>query len=265
MPEISPPPSFPWALAPPDVAAWLEELAGDGLTGFLVPAMPHAVWVLNAMYEHEQGPGDITYDEDERARTAEGTAQPCILAGLDPAALVTTGGGLGRAEHPGRGWRRLRWAELAQRSGDPVVPEGMFPCYRCFPSVSRNGSWPLGIQPPTEGSLDRETWDRLIAVLTEHSSQGEDARCLAYYGAVMFPETDFESPQVWAGRLGDAGALYDNPEVNCSPSNLWSEDRSWVVCTDWDLWASKVVGPTPLIEALLTDPWIEALRLPWNA
>jgi hypothetical protein len=265
VPDISAPTPYPWPLAPSDAAEWLEELAGDGLTGFLAPAMPDAVWVLNAMYEHERGPGDISHDEAERARIADGRVEPCVIPGVDPATLVTTGGGLGRAEHPGEGWRRLRWAELAQRCADPMVPEGLLPCCRCFPTVQRNGSWPLGIQPPTEGSLDRETWERLITVLTTHSPHGEDTRCLAYYGPVMFPETDFESPQVRTGRLGDAGALYDNPEVDFTPSNLWAEDRSWVVCTDYDLWASKVVGPTPLIEALLADPWIEALQLPWHA
>lgn len=56
--------------------------------------------------------------------------------------------------------------------------------------------------------------------------------------------------------------LYDNPEVDFSPSNLWAEDRTWVLCTDYDLWATKVAGPTSLVEALLYDDEIEAIRLP---
>lgn len=69
---------------------------------------------------------------------------------------------------------------------------------------------------------------------------------------------------VRAGRLGDAHALYDNPEADFTPSNLWAEDRSWVVYTDYDLWATKVSGPEHLVEALLRDPEIEAVRLPWT-
>ncbi|MFE2556177.1 hypothetical protein ACFXGT_09095 [Streptomyces sp. NPDC059352] len=65
-----------------------------------------------------------------------------------------------------------------------------------------------------------------------------------------------------AGRLGDAEILYDNPESDFSPSNLWAEDRSWSLCTDYDLWATKVAGHPALIEALLNDSEIEAVRLP---
>ncbi|MFI1452466.1 hypothetical protein [Streptomyces roseus] len=39
--------------------------------------------------------------------------------------------------------------------------------------------------------------------------------------------------------------------------------RSWVLCADCDLWATKVAGPPALIHALLNDGEIEAVRLPW--
>lgn len=52
------------------------------------------------------------------------------------------------------------------------------PSYRCFPSAKKEGSWPLGMVPPTEGSLDRETWNRLIAVLTEYSAAGRTPAAL---------------------------------------------------------------------------------------
>ncbi|WP_121703451.1 hypothetical protein [Streptomyces sp. E5N298] len=96
--------------------------------------------------------------------------------------------------------------------------------------------------------------------LTEHSSEGADTLCLAYYNPIIV--MDFESRDVRSGRLGDAQALFDHPDVPYTPSNLWAADRSWVVCTDYDLWATKVCGPHPLVEALLADPEIEAVRLP---
>ncbi|MCF3182038.1 hypothetical protein IPZ70_19105 [Streptomyces polychromogenes] len=202
------------------------ELRGHGLTGFMPPAMPDAARGLNAMYEHEHehGSGDVSHHEYRQARLADGSTPRDIIAGIDLDAVgVAMGGGPGRAEHPGPGWRRLRWAELARRTGDPIVLDGLMPCFRCFPSATKNGSWPLGIVPPTEGSLR-------------------------------------------AGRLGDAEILYDMPEADLadfSPANLWAEDRSWVLCTDYDLWATKVAGPPALIEALLNDPGVEAVRLPW--
>ncbi|MFI8452211.1 hypothetical protein [Streptomyces erythrochromogenes] len=60
-------------------------------------------------------------------------------------------------------------------------------------------------------------------------------------------------------------ARLGNPDAEFSPSNLWPADRSWILCTDYDLWATKVVGPEHLVEALLRDPVIEAVRLPWTS
>ncbi|MFJ3141859.1 hypothetical protein ACIPJM_05320 [Streptomyces halstedii] len=76
---------------------------------------------------------------------------------------------------------------------------------------------------------------------------------------------DFDNLYVRAGRLGDAEILYDRSEADLadfSPANLWAEDRSWILCTDYDLWATKVAGPPALIEALLNDTGVEAVRLP---
>jgi hypothetical protein len=264
MPETTPFITARWPMAPSAETDWLEELAGCGVLGFLPPAHPDAAWVLNAMYEHPQAPADVSYDDVHRARLADGTTAPFTLAGIDWSTVGTaTGGGLGRAEHPGPGWERLRWSELSRRTGDPIVPEGLLPSYRCFPSARTEGSWPLSFAPPTEGSLDRPTWDRLVDVLIDHSPAGPDTRCLAYYNPLMLPDVDVDNLHVRSGSLGDAKALYDNPEVDYSPSNLWAADRSWIVGTDYDLWATKVAGPTPLIEALLTDPDLEAVRLPW--
>ncbi|MEU7148789.1 hypothetical protein AB0B15_12225 [Streptomyces sp. NPDC045456] len=204
----------------------------------------------------------MSYHEYRQARLADGSIEPHVVAGVDLTAMgVATGGALGRAEAPGPGWQRLRWADLARRVGDPVAPEERLPSYHCFPSAKKGGSWPLSIVPPTEGSTDRDTWNRLIALLVEYSPDGADT-CLAYYNPMIAPGYDFENLHVRAGRLGDAHLLYDNPEIDFSPSNLWAADRSWVLCTDYDLWATKVCGPRPLIDTLLHDTEIEAVQLP---
>ncbi|MFI5801389.1 hypothetical protein [Streptomyces sp. NPDC051561] len=258
-----------WPQAPSGATDRLAELCGeDGLTGFMPPAMPDAAWVLNAMYEyepeHQQGPAGVSHHEYRQARLADGSIRPSTARDVDLEAVsVATGGGLGRARHPGPGRRRLRWAELARRTGDPVVPDGLMPSYRCFPSVKKKGSWPLTVIPPTEGSLDRETWVQLTSLLAEFSAEGPDTRCLAYYSPLVLGATDFDNLRVHTGRLGDAEILYDHSEADFSPSNLWAEDRSWVLCTDYDLWATKVAGPPALIDALLNDSWTEAVRLPW--
>ncbi|MCX5195659.1 hypothetical protein OOK31_17400 [Streptomyces sp. NBC_00249] len=261
-----------WPLAAPAETDWLRELAAeDGITGFMPPALPDAAWVLHAMYEHELGPFDMSYVEYRRAFLNRNSTSPEIIPGLDPADVFTDSSDtLGRpaGEHPGPRYRRLRWAELARRTGDPVAAEGHLPCHTSFPSLRAgvSGGWPVGITSPSEGSLVRADWNRLVEILTEHSPQGPDTRCLAYCTPLGQRAEDFDNLHVRAGRLADAKALYDHPEEECwTPTNLWSHDRSWVLCTDYDLWATKVAGPAPLVEALLDDPEIEAVRLPWAA
>ncbi|MFH8788271.1 hypothetical protein [Streptomyces roseoverticillatus] len=73
---------------------------------------------------------------------------------------------------------------------------------------------------------------------------------------------EYDSRHVLTGRLGDARALTDLDDLDFSPSNFWPEDRSWVVCTDYDLWGTKAVGPATLVKALINDTGIEAVRLP---
>ncbi|WP_412079471.1 hypothetical protein ACLF6K_38590 (plasmid) [Streptomyces xanthophaeus] len=222
------------------------------------PALPDAAWVLHSMYEHVLGPTGMSYVAYQRAVLNGGGSE--IIPGLDPADVF--GGTPGEPRGPR--WRRLRWAELSRRTGDPVAPEGRLPCFRSFPSLREPSGWPVGIAGPSEGSLDRIDWNRLVEILTEHSPQGAETRCLAYYNPLLQRAEDFDNLHVRAGALADANALYDHPEEDgWTPSNLWSQDRSWVPPTDYDLWATKVAGPAPLIEALLNDTEIEALRPPW--
>ncbi|WP_347661030.1 hypothetical protein [Micromonospora sp. B9E7] len=48
-----------------------------------------------------------------------------------------------------------------------------------------------------------------------------------------------------------------------SPTNLWPEDRSWMVWTDYDLQGSKVSGSKSLIEAVERHPVLETTA--WSA
>ncbi|MEW2028938.1 hypothetical protein AB0901_00220 [Streptomyces roseifaciens] len=204
-----------WQIAPSAETDWLVKLCEDeGSTGFPPPGMPDAAWVLNAMYEHEQGPGPVSHHQVRQAGLADGSIEPAVFHSAPD----------GRAE---------------------------------------DGSWPVGIRPPTEGSLDRETWSQLIEILQRYSPAGPDTCCLAYYNPLMMRTFDFDNLHVLSGRLGDAQVLYDIDEPDFSPSNLCPEDRSWIVYTDYDLWGTKVVGPTAPIDALVCDTEIEAVRLPW--
>ncbi|WP_432188071.1 hypothetical protein [Streptomyces sp. Tue6028] len=105
-----------WPLASASETDWLGELTqDDGLTGYEAPGRPDAAWVLGGMYERGETTGDSVNDAQSRD------------------------------EHPGPGWERLRWTELAARIGDPVVPQGLYPCFRCFPSAKEASIQPRSI------------------------------------------------------------------------------------------------------------------------
>ncbi|QMV22444.1 hypothetical protein GQS52_12340 [Streptomyces sp. SCUT-3] len=261
-----------WSRVPGNATGWLAELDPDhGSTGFEPPRRPDAAWLLHAMYVWEDGPVATTHDHVHRSVREAGLADgspssdapaergvEALLAGA-----VVTGTGLGRSGHPGPGWRRLRWSELADRLGEPPVPQGEYPGRRCLRAARPTGSWSAAIEPPAEGGLDREGWRRLVQLLALHSPAGSETRCRAFYSPLL--TADWEHETVLAGRLGDAVALYDHPGMPSCPTNFWAEDRSWVVHCHWDLWGTKVAGPRPLVRDLLGDPDLEALRLPWTS
>lgn len=61
--------------------------------------------------------------------------------------------------------------------------------------------------------------------------------------------------------LGDVRTLVEPSDGRVStPSNWWPLDESWMVYTDWDLWATKVSGPSELITSIESDQDLECTR-----
>ncbi|WP_369359977.1 hypothetical protein [Streptomyces sp. cg2] len=235
---------------------WLAALSGDdGLVGFEPPARPDSAWILHAMYEDLRFPV-ISADADDVAGK-EGTGGKEGTRDGDDEDETDW------AVPPGPHWQRLRWSELAERVGDPIIEEGSYPDrYQLHSCRTETGRKPDNILWSNEGSLDWETWHQLLDVLIEYSPDGPDTRCLVHFCLNMFY---YHVPTVLTGRLGDARDLCHHPDLRAySPSNIWPADRTWVTYTDFDLHGTKVAGPTPLIEALLNSPGLEALRLPWK-
>src|SRR5262249_48870871 len=148
----------------------------------------------------------------------------------------TVGGYLTR---PGPGWRRLRWQELERRSGGHLV--------WLEPRVPPSGSWfnnaelPESLIAPPEGSLDEASFIALLGVLEDHSADGADTSCFAYYAPMT--SRSFGEDRLFEGPLGSVRNLVEGDDaLGCTPSNIWAQDRSWFVWTDWDLWGTKISG-----------------------
>jgi hypothetical protein len=238
--------------------AWLTSVSdSEAYTGYDAVAWETATWVLHSMYEDPSAEYELTHDDLRRQRIAAGLESPLIVGGVNLDDTTTViGNVLGMSERPqGVDVVRLRWSDLADRLGLDLDDNEVPPCFRWFPYKS----WPVGIYPADEGSLDAESLEALVAVLGARSPGGRSTRCVAYYGALA-NGGDFDTVWMRGVLLGDIATLVDASEGRSgSPTNWWAEDRSWFVYTDWDLWGTKVSGSPELIEAFGSDEYLETI------
>jgi hypothetical protein len=246
-----------------NVVGWIRERALDpeSVTGWNATGWAAAIWILHAMYETDSLPGGVSHDDVHRIERAAGTLPPLMLGDVDVYEVMKdatiVGSSLGRTGRPGAEWKRLSWHTLAARlKVDPFAIE-VPPCIRSFPY----DSWPINIQPPAEGSLDREQFQCLVALLERAGRDGPQTECFVYYGPLAGGSWDHDV--VYRCSVGELPAVYEFEEASGSPSNIWPADRSWFVYSDGDLWATKVSGDRSLIEAVRRDEGIEAVDLPF--
>lgn len=209
-----------------------------------------SIWLLHAMFERSGVAGDgfqVGVEASRQGRRPQGG----VLVGTAEG-LVDTGIPLGYTHTPREShWRRLLWREWSDRCGRTLGNQPYAPGYSWF-----SDGFPANVQPPPEGSLDELTWGRLLGVLGQHSG---DATAVTAYYAPAAP-SGRQDGVMFAGMLSEASDLLTRRGLNCTPSNLWPDDRSWFVCTDADLMPTKVSGSTALIAALERDHHLETLR-----
>jgi hypothetical protein len=275
-----------------NLISWLDQPGSPPIrsTGYDHHGWAESIWVLHAMFERPGMPG-LTHQELRRQLDPDGVGErptadelrALLSRGLNEVAdseleelvaavrrsggpgggvvvatadgLIDTGIPLGFVETPhGTDWRRLRWADLAEREGRGLGADVRWPGYAWF-----SESFPVGIQPPPEGSLDELTLHALIRVLGRTSPPDVVADCVAYYSAVAtFGRNE---RFVFTGDLRDVPQLLSGEHrMKATPSNLWPADRSWFVYTDADLMATKVSGSAELIATIEADEELETLH-----
>jgi len=147
--------------------------------------------------------------------------------------------------------RRVRWRELAEEFGLRFHPEfNDTSLQRVFP----DNSWPRSLLGPDEGSFDTSTCRRLIDALQPFTG---GATCFFHYDVIATRRC--ESNIAFRGNLDDAIRCCDDDDVHASPTHWWSENRDWLVCTDWDLKFTLVGGSSDLIARLLADDELECI------
>jgi hypothetical protein len=243
-----------------DWITWLGERSGPNWTaGFDAGGWEDSTWVLHTIYEEPNSVSEATHDDLCRERVAARLETPSRIDSILESAVVI-GGSLGMSDAVDSDWVRVYWRELATRLGVELGLGAGAPSFRWFPS----GSWPARLRPPDEGSLDRASLDRLVTVLRAFSTHEGDADCVACYPPLatgFFGSLD--GPSIFRVRLDETPTLVEPSEGRIgSPNNWWPEDTSWMVYTDYDLWATKVSGPAHLVDTIRRDDALEAFDWP---
>ena len=225
------------------------------------PIFPCYAKVFHPIYE------DLSVEDEEQTWQDDAGAEPAvpqtqvdqsIQDALSSSTLAY--GGIGPGSRP----IRIRWAELARRLGLSFVPTlSSWSFTRLFPG----GSWPRRLIGPEEGTLASTEREALIFILRRNTNTG---RCLFHFWYLATSE--WTGDLLFEGSLNDARRFPDEvPSVRCTPTHWFPEDRSWLVCTDYDLTFTLVGGPENLIRELLDHPVLECVpvqpgtRVDWQA
>ena len=147
---------------------------------------------------------------------------------------------------------RLRWSELAQRYGTalPLDAGSDF-----FTRRFAKGSWPRRFFGPKEGSLEVYERDALLAALQRHSSGRRH-----FFQFFICAMKDMRGDNLFEGNLADVHQ-FPGSETRYTPTYWFPEDRSWVVCSDYDLSFTLVGGSEALLEDIFRKTELECVRV----
>lgn len=227
------------------------------------PVFPFYAKIFHPIYEDLSIQDEkLSWQEKDKARVPgpePRTETERVLAEILSQSTLVYGGAC-----PGRRLLPIRWAELARRLGIPFAPTLSAASFtRQFPGRS----WPRHLIGPVEGSLVGSERDALISILRSHP--GTDRVLFRFW---FLATVEWKDDKVFEGTLDEAG-LFPSETLGArrTPTHWFPEDRSWLVCSDYDLTFSLVGGSECLIRELLSHPVLECVpvwpdtRVDWNA
>ena len=215
------------------------------------PIFPSYVKIFHPIYE------DLSVQNEELTWQDDATANPAVVDPhneRDIQDILSGSTVVYGAIEPGSRPVPIRWSQLARRLGIPFVPIlSSWSFTRRFPGKS----WPKHLIGPEEGNLASVERDMLISVLRGHA--GTD-RCLFHFW--MLATSNWKEDLLFEGVLDDAYRFPDELHgVRCTPTHWFPEDRSWLVCTDYDLTFTLVGGPERLVCDLLDHHALECVSV----
>jgi hypothetical protein len=153
-----------------------------------------------------------------------------------------------------------RWADIARSAGVTFGPNLTWRQLEKALPVGADGQRPFAVW---EGDLEINAADALFAALP---SQGADGYFLSF-GLVAIIRTDAHAPatyfvQTLDNRSAVIDAVNDGPATSITTAEyVWPSDKSWIVCTDYDLTSTYVALGAEAASRMLAHPAIEAVEV----
>lgn len=191
----------------------------------------------------------VTWEEESRANPpspGSGSAAGTFAAIADGAVLVRRDAGV---ETPSGS--RVLWRTLAEKYELIFHSELNAESFR---RAFSSGSWPRYLLGPTEGTLDKATCEALVDVLKPFSQEQ----------LIWFRVSDClinDLPHLYSGHLDEVTLFLTKAHFGGTPEYWWPDDRTWCVCSDWDLPFTLVGGSRALIDACIKHPALECLEV----
>ena len=167
---------------------------------------------------------------------------PFVASGLDP-----DGGDRAPA--------RTTWQALAEQVGTNLHPTLQW--HTLEAAVLADG----GTSEIHEGELEPVTRRRLFAHLQNHT----DCRTSYFlYGiAAIAPGGEAFVVEAAIDEAEEVVEWVDEHQTTAvpTPELMWPEDRSWIVCTDYDLLSTYLATDSALARDLVQDPGLEVIEV----
>jgi hypothetical protein len=147
----------------------------------------------------------------------------------------------------------LRWKKAAETLG---VPFQRHLSDEWFRSVLEPGCWPRYVYGPAEGLLKEREAAALISILSAFSSSSN-----CYFRFAEMPYIGTDKPLLHSGPLEQLQRFLKETDRQFTPEYWWPEDRSWCVCSDYDLCFTIVGGSKQLVDCILTNADLESIKV----
>ncbi len=155
-----------------------------------------------------------------------------------------------RTQHRGT---RLKWKEIADVLGVPFQPELTHGWYR---AKLEPGCWPRYLYGPSDGTLASEECNAAVSILRPFTGT---QTCFFRFSEIPFIAT--KKQLLFMGNLEEVKTALDDSSYRFTPEYWWPANRSWCLCTDYDLMFTILGGSQDLISSFLDDNFLECIEV----